>query len=206
MTRIAIVDDHEEIRVYLDKVVAASNEILVVGSWGSAEDALRELPSLDVDVVLMDIRLPFRSGIECTRKLKEILPKVEILMFTACEDPIQIFESFRAGACGYLLKQTPPATLIRSLLEAAQGGGPMSSSVARRVVQSFKETRFIPPTDCEPLTERESEVVRWMSQGHSEKEIAAQLHISVNTIKTHRKRIYQKLEVHSRDSILRMKR
>lgn len=205
MTRVAFVENNKEMRNLLEKVLATSPELLLVGSWTTAEDAILNLPKLEVDVVLMDIRLPHRSGIECTRKLKSMLPQLEVLMFTSSSDSKEIFESFRAGASGYLLKSTSPSMLIRGILETAQGGSPLSSSVARRIIQSFKETRLVPPPECEALTEREAEVLQWMSNGLAEKEIASQLHVSLNTIKTHRKRIYQKLDVHSRDCLLRMK-
>lgn len=204
MIRVAFVENHKEMRDLLEKVLATSSELMLVGSWGTAEDAIRAIPELNVDVVLMDIRLPHRSGIECTRKLKTLVPRLEVLMFTSSCDSMEIFESFRAGASGYLLKTTSPATLIRGIVETAQGGSPLSATVARRVVQSFKETRLVPPAECQGLTERENEVLRWMSNGLAEKDIASKLHVSVNTIKTHRKRIYRKLDVHSRQRLFQL--
>lgn len=205
MTRVAIVDSNEQVCKAVQNVLNNSADMLVSGAWGSAEEALWMLPLTDVDVVLMEIRLPVRSGIECTRKLKAAWPQLEVLMFTDFEDSTQIFEAFRAGASGYLLKRTPPEVLIKNISEVANGGSPISASVARLLVQSFRQTQLVLPKDSDPLTEREEEVLQWLAQGHSEKEISSQLHISLNTLKSHRKRIYQKLDLHSRDSLQKLK-
>jgi DNA-binding NarL/FixJ family response regulator len=203
MIRVAIVEDYTDLRTFFEKMVAKDNRMLVAGSWGTAEEALREIPKTEVNVVLMDVHLPYRSGLDLTRRIKATYPEIEVLILTACDETDQILDALRAGASGYLLKRASPQEILHGIADVARGGSPMSSEIARRVVSSFKETEFVPPPESDPLTERESEVLRWMSLGYAEKEIASRLYVSLNTVKTHRKHIYQKLQIHSRETIYR---
>jgi DNA-binding NarL/FixJ family response regulator len=145
----------------------------------------------------MDINLPSMSGVECTRKLKEICPAVQILILTVYEDNDRIFGALKAGACGYLLKRADPTDILDAIREVKQGGSPMSSQIARRVVQSFMETAPDPSKDAS-LSQREEEILQLLAKGYSTKEIADNSSISVNTVRTHLQHIYEKLHVRSR--------
>ena len=195
--RVAIVEDNRSFR---QKLAAYLNEMPgynCVGDCDSAEDALKLIPRLLPDVVLMDIHLPNMSGVECTRRLKELCPAVQTLILTVYEDNDRIFGALKAGASGYLLKRADPADILRAIQEVKQGGAPMSCQIARRVVQSFQET--VPnPQKEESLSQREEEILQHLSKGYSTKEIAEHFSISVNTVRTHLKHIYEKLYVRSR--------
>src|SRR5258708_4324410 len=149
------------------------------------------------DVVLRDIRLPNMSGVDCTRRLKELCPSVQILILTVYEDNDRIFGALKAGASGYLLKRADPANILLAIQEVKQGGSPMSSQIARRVVQSFREAPRDPLKD-EKLSQREEEILQQLAKGYSTKEIADCCSISVNTVRTHLQHIYEKLHVRSR--------
>jgi len=200
MTKVAIVEDNHELRSSLQRMVEAVRGFSCLGTFDTAEEALKKLPHLRPDVVLMDIHLPFRSGIECTRQLKELCPATQVLILTVYEDADSIFDALRAGASGYLLKRSTPAEIIQAIHEVAEGGAPMSSQIARKVIASFREPR--PGRAEDNLTEREREILGLMSKGYAEKEIADKMHVSVNTVKSHRKHIYQKLHLHSRTDVL----
>jgi DNA-binding NarL/FixJ family response regulator len=148
----------------------------------------------------MDIELPKRSGIECVWELKQRLPGLPIMMLTAYDDPEKIFNSLRAGACGYLLKRTPPAELLTAIGELHRGGSPMSTQIARRVVASLHQKQA--PVKETALTERESEILERLAKGYSNKEIASLLSLSLDTVRTHLRHIYEKLHVHSRTEAL----
>lgn len=163
----------------------------------SGEDALRSIPSVNPDVVLMDIFLPRMSGIECTAHLKQMMPKLQIIILTAVEDDELVFMALQAGADGYLLKRTKPADLRTALLDVLGGGAPMTSEIARRVVESFRAAKKTPKQTVQ-LSAREEEVLIWLSKGYANKEIADQLSLSVETIGSHLKHIYEKLHVRSR--------
>jgi DNA-binding NarL/FixJ family response regulator len=145
----------------------------------------------------MDIHLPNMSGVECTRRLKELCPTLQILMLTVYEDNERIFSALKAGAGGYLLKRADPADILHAIQEVKQGGAPMSSQIARRVVQSFREAAQ-DELKVEALSQREEEILQHLSKGYSTKEIADRLSVSVNTVRTHLQHIYHKLHVRSR--------
>ena len=200
MVRVGIVEDNRELRASLQRLVAGARGCSFVGAFATAEDALKALPALAPDVVLMDVHLPCRSGIECTRRLKDLSPKTQVLILTVYEDNDTILEALRAGASGYLLKRASQADILTAIREVHDGGAPMSSQIARKVVASFRQPG--PAVGEEGLSERELEVLGLMSKGYSEKEVAYKIHVSLNTLKTHRKHIYQKLHVRSRAEIL----
>jgi DNA-binding NarL/FixJ family response regulator len=168
-----------------------------VAAYANAENALEELPDQEADVVLMDIGLPGMSGIECIRTLKSQHPQMQIMMLTVYEDDDKIFNSLKAGATGYILKKTPPAQLLQAIQDLHNGGSPMSPQIARKVVQTFQSMRA-PSQAAEPLSKREQEILAYLAKGHLYKEIAATLHISVETVRTHLRNIYEKLHVRTR--------
>ena len=167
------------------------------GACATAEEALRRLPTLSLDVVLMDIHLPGMSGIECIRRLKQQQPQLQITMLTVFEDHDRIFQSLAAGASGYLLKQTPPGKLLEAIAELHHGGSPMSAQIARQVVEAFQRPAAA-QAGGESLTPREQEIIHLLARGYLYKEIADQLGLSVETVRTHLHRIYEKLHVHTR--------
>jgi DNA-binding NarL/FixJ family response regulator len=199
---VAIVEDDPGIRAGWSALINQMNGYRCIGEYGSAEEALRELPLHPADLVLMDIGLPQLSGIECTRRLTQILPGAEIIMLTMFGDQDHLFESLRAGACGYLLKRSTPQALREALDQARSGGAPMSPQIARQVVTHFRSrpTPAAPDTGvgCENLSKRESEVIQLLAEGHPYKNIADALGITIDTVRTYIRRIYQKLQVNSR--------
>ena len=196
-TSVAIVEDNRSFRSKLATYLNATSGYNCVGVYDSAEDAMKSIPRLSPDVVLMDIHLPNMSGVDCTRRLKELCPAVQILILTVYEDNDRIFGALKAGASGYLLKRADPADILRAIQEVKQGGSPMSSQIARRVVQSFRE--IAPdPQKSDKLSQREEEILQLLSKGYSTKEIADNSSISVNTVRTHLQHIYEKLHVRSR--------
>jgi DNA-binding NarL/FixJ family response regulator len=200
MIKIGIMEDNRDLRASLQRMVGAARGCSCIGAFSTAEEALKHLPALAPDVVLMDVHLPFRSGIECTRQLKELCPDTQVLILTDYEDSNTIFDALKAGASGYLLKRSTPAEILGAIREVREGGAPMSSQIARKVVASFREP--CPGGAEKNLTQREREVLGYMTKGYSEKEIADKMHVSLNTVKTHRKHIYQKLHFRSRAEVL----
>jgi DNA-binding NarL/FixJ family response regulator len=195
--RVGIVEDNASVREGLALILNASPGFQCVSSCGSAEEALRQLPADEPDVVLMDINLPRRSGIDCVRQLTSILPKMQIVMLTIEEDSRRVFESLEAGASGYLVKNVAPAEILAAIEEVHRGGSPMSSQVARLLVQSFRRRGPSKKAD-ENLTAREEEILRLIAKGYRTKEAADVLSISPQTIETHLRNIYAKLHVRSR--------
>jgi DNA-binding NarL/FixJ family response regulator len=168
-----------------------------VGAFPTAEDALKTLPQLKPDVVLMDINLPGMNGVECVRELKRILPDTQIVMLTVYEDTDNIFNALAAGATGYLLKRSTKKEILESIQEVYNGGSPMTAHIARKVVQSFQRpTQQTPEVD--DLSPREKEVLEYLANGYIYKEIADKLGISYETVKTYIRRIYEKLHVRTR--------
>jgi DNA-binding NarL/FixJ family response regulator len=196
-TTVAIVEDNRDFRNTLFRYVDDAPGHRCVGAFGSAEEALQAIPKLMPDVVLMDIHLPNMSGVACARRLKDICPQVQILILTVYEDSERVFGALKAGASGYLLKRADPADILRAIQEVKQGGAPMSSQIARRVVQSFREETQDPPK-VEKLSQREEEILQQLAKGYSTKEIADRTSVSVNTVRTHLQHIYEKLHVRSR--------
>jgi DNA-binding NarL/FixJ family response regulator len=194
---IAIVEDHDDIREGLAVLINSAAGFRCVAAYSCAEAALEELTQLEPDVVLMDIGLPGMSGIECIQKLKAQHPQMQIMMLTVYEDDDKIFNSLKAGATGYILKKTPPAQLLEAIQDLHHGGSPMSSQIARKVVQAFQQNHQ-PAPPPEQLSRREQEILSYLAKGHLYKEIAATLHLSVETVRTHLRNIYEKLHVRTR--------
>jgi len=196
-TKVAIVEDLREIREGLGRLIGATPGYRCTGIYGSMEEALEKIPYNLPDIVLSDIGLPGIDGIEGIRILKERHPELLILMLTVYDDNERIFDALCAGACGYLLKKTPSTKLIDCLKEASEGGSPMSPEVARRVITLFREVRPPARVDYE-LTPHETRLLRMLVEGHSYKTAAAELNVSVNTVKFHLRHIYEKLQVHTK--------
>jgi DNA-binding NarL/FixJ family response regulator len=195
--KVAIVEDQREIRECLALLVNGTDGYTCSGSYRSMEEAIEKIPRQVPDVLLSDIGLPGMSGIDGVRRLKELCPNLLVLMLTVYDDDERIFDAMCAGACGYLLKKTPPARLIASLQEVVDGGAPMSPEVARRVIALFREIR--PPDRAEyHLTPHETRLLKLFVEGHNYKTAAVELKVSVNTINFHVRSIYDKLQVHSR--------
>jgi len=188
---IAIVEDDNEIRQTLHLILDGSSGFSCKYAFPDGESAMASIPSLPVDVVLMDIDLPGKSGIDVTRHLKKECPDLDFIMLTVQSDDDSIFESLCVGASGYLLKDTDPADLLMHIKEVYQGGSPMSSQVARRIISSFRIIE-------NPLSERETEVLKLLSKGMNYKEVADEVFLSPHTVKTHIKNIYAKLHVNNR--------
>ena len=194
---IAIVEDNPAVRKNWMRLVNAAPGFCCVAGCASGEEALAQLPALKPHVVLMDINLPGISGIECTARLKAGLPKTQFLMITVYGDNDRVFQALQAGASGYLLKRTPPAELIAAIGDVLAGGSPMTGEIARKVVDTFR--RPLPVAGAEStLTEREAGVLALLAKGYANKEIAAQLAISFDTVRAHLKKIYEKLHVRCR--------
>ena len=206
--RIAIVEDDDHTRRILGNIVRGTPGFKFLGDFPECESAIAVLPSLKPDVVLMDVNLPKINGIECVRRLKPILPKTQFMMLTVYDDTDNIFNALAAGATGYLLKSTRREELIAGIQQVYEGGSPMSSAIARKVVRSFAQpVEQTSATDAAggainpeiaTLSEREQEILGLLSQGFLYKEIADSLELSVFTVKTYTRRIYEKLHVHSR--------
>jgi DNA-binding NarL/FixJ family response regulator len=195
--RVAIVEDDRETRECLSILVNGTKGYRCTGAYRTMEEALEKIPREIPDVVLTDIGLPEMSGIEGVRRLTSRYPDLLVLMLTVYDDDERIFDAMCAGACGYLLKNTPPARLLESLKEAVAGGAPMSPEVARRVIALFREMRP-PERDDYQLTPHETRLLKLFVEGHNYKTAAAELGVSINTINFHVRRIYDKLQVHSR--------
>jgi DNA-binding NarL/FixJ family response regulator len=195
--KVVLVEDKSGVRESWEKLINSLPGFICVQTCASGEDALRVIPSVNPDVVLMDIFLPRMSGIECTARLKLQLPKIQILILTAVEDDELVFMALQAGADGYLLKRTKPEDLRAAMLDVLGGGAPMTSEIARRVVESFRRAGKQSKLDVH-LSVREEEVLILLSKGYANKEIAERLSISVDTVGSHLKHIYEKLHVRSR--------
>jgi len=194
---VSIVEDNDETREVLAARVNCAPTLKCAGTYRTGELAVKGIPLEKPDVVLVDINLPGMSGIECVSKLKAQLPALPILMITTYEEPELIFNSLRAGAKGYLLKNTPPAELIQAIEQIHAGGAPMSMQIARKVVDHF--CRITQPTsEMEQLSKREEEVLALLAKGYLYKEISRELGISLPTVKWHLGHIYQKLHVQTR--------
>lgn len=199
--RLSIVEDDEPTRRILGDIVRNTADMELVSLFVDAESALEALPHDQPDVVLMDINLPQLSGVECVRRLRPLLPQTQFLMLTVYEDADHIFAALAAGATGYLLKSTRRADLLTAIQQVVAGGSPMSSGIARKVVQSFAKTDS-PRSDLEALSPREQSVLSLLAQGLLYKEIADSLAISVPTVNTYIRRIYEKLHVRSRSQAI----
>jgi DNA-binding NarL/FixJ family response regulator len=203
---ISIVEDNDKLRGTLAKVIGRAEGFRFVSDYANAEDALADLPKVKPEVVLMDINLPGMNGVECVRKLKALLPQMQVMMLTVYEDTENIFNALAAGANGYMLKRTPTKELIEAIREVHRGGSPMTTNIARLVVQSFQKP--VPATaqpaggaaggELSELSEREQQVLDLLAQGLIYKEIADKLKIGYETVHTYIRRIYEKLQVRTR--------
>jgi DNA-binding NarL/FixJ family response regulator len=194
---VSIVEDDAGLRECICRFIQGAPGFECVGAYASAEDALADVPTRPPAVILMDINLPKMSGIECVKHLKEKLPGLQIIMLTVYENSDRIFEALAAGACGYLVKNTPPAKLLEAIEEISKGGSPMSSHIARKVVQAFQPAIHAVPL-IEQLAPREQQVLELLSKGRAYKQIAAEMNLSMGTIRTYIRRIYEKLHVNCR--------
>jgi DNA-binding NarL/FixJ family response regulator len=199
--RIAVVEDDKTVREGLQILLNGSPGFTCAATYSNGEDAVSGLPDLNPDVVLMDINLPGMSGIECILALKEMDLSMQFIMLTVFENADTIFQSLSAGATGYLLKQTPPAKLLEAIQDVYRGGSPMSGEIARKVVQSFQHP--VPASGtANGLTKREEEILSYLVKGFFYKEIAGLLFISTETVRTHIRNIYEKLQVRTRSEAI----
>lgn len=205
MTTVAILEDDEAIRNYLAALIAGSGEFNLAGSFGTAEEAeifFGNGLGGEVDIMLSDIELPGKNGIEFISRLKPLMPHIQFMVLSSFDDSDRVFGALRAGASGYILKNTPAARLIEALNDLRKGGSPMSSQIARKVVNAFQESKT-PEDPKECLSLRERDVLEALAKGFSYKEIATNMFLSVETVRTHIRNIYEKLHVHNRGAALR---
>jgi len=202
MIRVAIVEDDKDIREGLSLIIKNSDEFVLDNVYASGKEALDGMNSFAPQIVIMDIGLPDISGIECVRRLKEKKPDTLFMMCTVFEDDENIFDSLKAGATGYILKKMPAAKILESLTDLYNGGSPMSSQIARKVIQSFNTNKPSKSVDEYGLSEREKEVLELLSHGFQYKQIADKLQLSIETVRTHIRNTYKKLQVQSRTDAL----
>ena len=196
---LAIVEDLDEVREGLKNFLALSPEFNVLQTYKTAEDASQSIPHIQPDIVIMDINLPGMSGIECIREIRKKKIPTQFMMFTVYENDEKVFEALKAGASGYLLKNTGLIHIIESLKELHEGGSPMSANIARKLVKSFQDDgKEDLPANLTLLSMRENEVLQWLAHGLLYKEIAEKLNISTSTVRQHIHRIYEKLHVQNR--------
>jgi DNA-binding NarL/FixJ family response regulator len=197
--KVSIVDDNEGIRSSLAALIRRAPTLKLLGEYPDAETALKEIPTKAPDVVLMDINLPGMNGVECVRQLKAALPKLQVLMLTVYEDSDSLFNSFKAGASGYLLKRTASARLLEAIHEVSTGGSPMTPQIARRMVQFFNApAKNVEDPQVSRLTPGEREFLDQLANGYAYKEIADRMKISIDTVRSYVRTVYEKLHVHSR--------
>jgi len=200
MISVVIVEDIKEIREGLKLLIDANEGFECLHTFSTAEDALAGIPTLDPNVVLMDIHLPVMTGIECIKQLKPLCKNALFIMSTVYEDDENIFESLKAGASGYLLKKTSPSKILEAITEVVNGGSPMSGQIARRVIESFQKKDSIDASEI--LTNKEKEILKALAKGLRYKEVAAEMNISMETVRSHARNIYEKLQVQSRTEAL----
>jgi DNA-binding NarL/FixJ family response regulator len=194
---VVVVEDDRTLRQQIVDILGTASDIRCIGAFASAEEALKSIPMKAPDVVLMDIKLPGMSGIDCVAKLKRMLPSLQIIMVTIFEDSERIFRALKAGASGYLVKSRPPEQLLEAIRDVHSGGSPMSSHIARKVVQHF-HLLDPSPKEAENLSPREEQVLDLLASGFIYKEIGDKLNISVETVRTYVKNICNKMHVRNR--------
>jgi len=199
MIKVVIVEDNNTIREGLAALINGTESYSCIGTYSNCETFLKFLPTLNPDVILMDIGLPGMSGIEGVRKAKEINSELTILMLTVYEESNVVFEALCAGAAGYLVKKTPPSRLLEAIKDSYEGGSPMSSHVARKVITIFQQSNLSKTESKEKslLSQREKEVLTSLAEGNNYQQIAESLFISIDTVRHHIRNIYRKLHVHS---------
>lgn len=198
--KVGIVEDEKQIRQGVSMLINGSEGFVCEHIFENAEDAVANIPSLGLDVVLMDIHLAGKSGIDCVALLKPLCPGTQFLMFTSYEDTDSVFKALKAGATGYLTKTTQPSKILDALVDVYKGGSPMSSHIARKIVSSFHMEEE--NAELKKLSQREKEILDLLSKGLRYKEIADQLFLSTETVRTHIRNIYEKLQVNSRTDAL----
>ena len=196
--KLVIVEDLEEVTEGLSEFIRRDPALQLLSTFRTAEAALLELPLLKPDIVIMDINLPGITGIECIRQIKKAGIPIQFMMFTVYENNDQVFEALKAGASGYLLKKTSPLQIIEAVKELYEGGSPMSSTIARKLVSIFQEKPTGANAEASVLTTREKEVLEQLAKGMLYKEIAEQLGISFHTVRQHIGKIYEKLHVQNK--------
>lgn len=196
MITICIIEDIEEIQDGLRSIIEHDDRFQLLQCFNTAEAAIEHIPTLQPNIVIADINLPGKSGIECVKFIKEQIPTVQCIMFTIYEDNDQVFEAIKAGANGYILKNTNPDKIIEALIELNDGGSPMTPKIARKVIANLQTNENT--TTLEVLTQRENEVIVLLSKGFLYKEISDKLSISISTVKRHLSHIYQKLQVQNK--------
>jgi DNA-binding NarL/FixJ family response regulator len=197
MIKVVIVEDNHEIRNAIQALLVVSEGYDCIAAFENAEEAIVKIPILLPDVALIDINLPGKTGIEIISTLKPELLNLQFVVFTVFEDTDNIFMALKAGASGYLLKSSPPLKILEAITEVHQGGSPMSGSIARKVISTFCPTQKPDEADCTKLSTREFEILSLLSKGYRYKEISETLHISIETVRTHIRNIYHKLQVES---------
>lgn len=195
--KIIIVEDDPEIREWVSGVVQSNADFQLEAVFQDAETCVQQYGNFSSDIVIMDIQLPGMTGIDCVRLIKPINPAVQFMMFTVFEEDNKVFESLRAGATGYILKNFPPDKIIEALHDLYKGGSPMSTIIARKVISSFNPDSE-KQSEYHKLSKREKELLNLLAKGYRYKEIADQLNISIETVRTHIRNIYEKLHVQSR--------
>jgi DNA-binding NarL/FixJ family response regulator len=198
---LVIVEDLDEVREGLQQFISLNSEFKVLDTYSTAEEAIYELPALKPDIVIMDINLPGLNGIDCIKEVKNKIPKTQFMMFTVYENDEKVFEALKAGASGYLLKNTGLLQLIEAIKELYNGGSPMSANIARKLVNIFQEQEKA-KVSVEVLSQRENEVLQQLAKGLLYKEIAEKLLISTATVRQHIHKIYEKLHVQNRTEAL----
>ncbi|MCO5237357.1 MAG: response regulator transcription factor [Chitinophagaceae bacterium] len=197
MISVCIVEDNDDIRQALEQIIMMAEGYRFLGAFANGESAIEGLPKLQPDVVLMDINLGGKSGIDCVRELKPVYPEILFMMCTVYEEDEKIFEALAAGANGYILKKTAPGKLLEAIRELAEGGAPMSSQIARKVVAAFQE-KNTPAGLLDNLSNREHEILELLAKGMLYKEISTRLGIAQETVRKHVYHIYEKLHVNNR--------
>jgi len=197
MIKVGIVEDNKTVREGFETLLNRTPGFRCVCACATVAEALRKIPKAEPHVVLMDIQLPDSTGVECTAKIKELMPAVQIVIVTVYEDSERIFQALRAGACGYLLKRAQPEKIIAAVREAHEGGVPMTPEIARKVIGQFRG-QATAAAQVESLSDREKEVLEFVMHGLGNKEIADRLGVTVAAVKWHLQHIYEKLHVHSR--------
>lgn len=198
--KVGIVEDDKQIRESLAILINGSEGFSCINTFDTAEEAIKKIPSLNLDVVLMDIHLPGKSGIDCITELKPNCAATQFLMCTSFEDTDSVFKALKSGACGYLTKTTQPSKILDAIVDIHRGGSPMSSHIARKMVTSFHQDNS--NTAFQKLSAREKDVLNLLSQGLRYKEVADKLFLSTETVRTHIRNIYEKLQVNSRTEAL----
>lgn len=200
--RVAVIEDEEQTRNMLASLISVQERYECIGAFENGEDAISHIPGLKPDVVLVDIHLPGLSGTQCVARLKARLPGTQFVMCTSLEDTDTIFGALQAGATGYITKSTPPDKISEAITDVYNGGSPMSSQIARKVITFFQQRTEKANKELDKLSTREQEILDYLSKGYRYKEIASVLFINIETVRKHIHNIYEKLQVNSRTDAL----